>query len=215
MSIYSFEKCAVVLHAIDGAPMTLKDFVFYPGVILEISGILTVITGILTVNAVLLFTGVGLFCLALAVHIIRIVHRYHAGADVSGPGKSTREMQSKLPEGSRFLYSDSLVTITEDSITFLHYSFPLSASSRQVPFTDIDHITVKKPTILSGKWRIWGSSNLRTWFPFDIRRPSRDRIFHAAVKTKGMNIGFTVENPGEVAAILKQKGLLESEEVSG
>jgi hypothetical protein len=30
-----------------------------------------------------------------------------------------------------------------------------------------------------------------------------------------MNIWFTVENPGEVAVILKQKGLLESEEVSG
>jgi len=80
---------------------------------------------------------------------------------------------------------------------------------------DIDHIDVKKPTVVTGKWRIGGSGNFRTWFPLNWNRPSRDRIFHATLKTRGMNIGFTVEHPAEVMSILKKKMLIISDEVSG
>lgn len=105
------------------------------------------------------------------------------------------------------LYVDSLVRISNDSITFLHYSFPL-LSPRRVLFADIDHISVKEPSLFTGKWRIWGSGDLRTWYPLDTGRPSRDRIFHVTLKTRGMNIGFTAEHSVRVFSLLREKGLL-------
>ncbi|MFZ0181537.1 MAG: hypothetical protein WAL62_00160, partial [Methanoregula sp.] len=94
---------------------------------------------------------------------------------------------------SGILYADHLVTITGESITFAYYSFPF-AGSRTVAFSDIDHIMVMEPSLINGKWRIWGSGDLRTWFPLDIHRPSRDRIFLMTLKSRRTRIGFTVED---------------------
>jgi hypothetical protein len=166
---------------------------------------------------VLIFLGAGFLCAAVVVHAVRIVTRYRAGAasdpaDTAGTATFKTATFSKY-EDSGVLYSDSLVTIANESITFHHYSFPLFTRGRTVPFSDIDHIDVKKPSVLTGKWRIAGSGNLSTWFPMDSQRPSRDRIFHATIKTRGMNVGFTVEHPSEVTAILKKKGLIRSDEL--
>jgi hypothetical protein len=108
--------------------------------------------------------------------------------------------------GEPVLYADSLVSITGNSITFYRYSFPLLAE-RKVAFSDIDRILVMEPSVSNGRWRIWGSGNLRTWFTFDLHRHSRDRIFVAFLKTRGTNIGFTVENSARVISVLKEHGL--------
>jgi hypothetical protein len=128
-------------------------------------------------------------------------HPLEAAGGAGGPGPGVR-----APADPTILYQDLLVSISGDSITFHHYSFPFFSSDRQVFFRDILRIDVKKPDILSGKWRIGGSGNLRTWFPLDWSRPSRDRIFHAILKTGGLNIGFTVEDSSRVISILKEKG---------
>jgi hypothetical protein len=192
--------------------MKLNDFVFFPGMILEVIGILVLVAGLLTGIAVLIFIGAGFLCAAVVVHAVRIVRRYRAGA-ASDPADTAGTATSGNRRDPRVLYSDSLVTITNDSMTFHHYSFPLFTRGRTVPFSDIDHIDVKKPSVLTGKWRIGGSGSLTIWFPFDAHRPSRDRIYHAFLKTKGMNIGFTVEHPSEVTTILKKKGLIRSDEL--
>ena len=109
--------------------------------------------------------------------------------------------------GSRVLYADHLVSINGDSITFHSYSFPHKAS-RRVAFTDINHLMVLEPSLTNGRWRIWGSGDLCTWFPLDVHRSSRDRIFIATLKTRGMNIGFTVEDSSRVLSIFKEHGLI-------
>lgn len=192
--------------------MKLNDFVFFPGMILEVIGILVLVTGLLTGMIFLLIIGAGFLSAAVVVHAVRIVRRFRAGA-ASDPEDTTGTATFGKYEDPRLLYSDSLVTITNDSITFHHYSFPFFTRGRTVLFTDIDHIDVKKPSVLTGKWRIGGSGSLTIWFPFDTHRPSRDRIYHATVKTRGMNVGFTVEHPSEVTAILKKKGLIRSDEL--
>jgi hypothetical protein len=194
--------------------MKIKDFVFFPGLILEIPGILLLVTGLATGSDEFLIIGVGLLCSAVLIHAFRIIRKYREGI-AEGPPEATKSDILSHPGESGVLYSDSLVTIAGDSITFHHYSFPFFTRERKVMITDIDHIDVKKPSVLAGKWRIGGSGNLSTWFPWDLQRPSRDRIYHAFVKTKGMNIGFTVERPNEVTAILKKKGLMGSDEVAG
>ncbi len=104
------------------------------------------------------------------------------------------------------LYEDGLVSITEDAVTFRNYY--LNGRSRTVGFTDVREIVVKKPTVWNGKWRIWGTGTLKTWFPLDNDRPRRDRLFVMKLKTQWMNIGFTARDGEQVETILRQRGLI-------
>ena len=108
--------------------------------------------------------------------------------------------------GSPLLYSDRLVSITEEAITFRHYSLPFG-SPRRVEFSDIDHFTCEVPTIMNGKYRIWGTGSFTVWYPLDSHRPERDRIFFATLTGRTMRIGFTVEDSSQVMTILSRKGL--------
>ena len=196
--------------------MRKNDFVFLPGMLLTILGVLVLVAGTFVPGPTLPVIGFIIIGISFVVHIIRVRQKLHESAGESYQGAAIpAHIVHKLRTEATVIYEDHLVRISGDSITFLHYSFPFFPSSREVMFQDIDHIDVKKPTIRTGKWRIAGSGNLRTWYPFDVDRPSRDRIFHTTLKTWGMNIGFTVERPGEVVSILKKKGLIASEEVTG
>ncbi|MDD2320061.1 MAG: hypothetical protein PHO83_08435 [Geobacteraceae bacterium] len=108
------------------------------------------------------------------------------------------------------IYQDSLISISGDKIIFAHYYFP-TGKSKEVLLADIAWITVEKATIRNGKWRIHGTGNLKTWFPCDARRPKRDRIFFAKLKSQWVEIGFTVENGEEVERHFKEKKLLKAE----
>jgi hypothetical protein len=107
---------------------------------------------------------------------------------------------------SDIIYSDKLVTITEEYIHFNNYHFP--SGSRRVNFSEIGSISVKKPTLLNGKYRYHGTGDFRTWFPLDWERHTRDKIFLIGFPKKIQRIGFTVEDSARVAEILKQKGLI-------
>lgn len=111
-------------------------------------------------------------------------------------------MSSPASSKSWIQYADRLVSITGDRITLAAYSFPF-AGSRKIPFADIEQIQVLEPSLANGRWRIWGSGDLRTWFPLDIHRPSRDRIFVARLKTGRTRIGFTVEDSARVITVLE------------
>lgn len=105
------------------------------------------------------------------------------------------------------LYKDKLVEITDESITLYKYYFP-SLTPKVILFSKIENINVRKPTIFSGKWRIHGTGNFRTWYPFDSLRPKRDRIFFISFKDKWVQSAFTAENAAEVELILKRKKLI-------
>ncbi|MEN6343126.1 MAG: hypothetical protein ABFC89_11280 [Methanospirillum sp.] len=105
------------------------------------------------------------------------------------------------------LYADRLVLIDGDAITFRRYSV-LFCRSRRVPFAEIERITVRAPSLATGKWRLWGSGDLCTWFPLDWHRPSRDAIFLLERKGSRRRIGFSVEDSARVAAILRERGRL-------
>ncbi len=116
-------------------------------------------------------------------------------------------------------YSDDLVEITDETITFKKFYFGLSFSPKRLQLgfsfqpkrlklSQIARIDARPPSLLSGKWRIWGARDLRTWFPLDWHRPRRDKIFIASLRHSAKRIGFTVENSKRVAEVLKDKGLL-------
>ncbi len=103
-------------------------------------------------------------------------------------------------------YQDKLVELTDAEIRFHHYYFPWGDQS--VLLKQIESIEVTPATIMRGRWRIWGTGDFRTWFPLDIKRPARERIFVARLRDSSRRIGFTVEDAAKVEAVLKDLGLL-------
>ena len=103
------------------------------------------------------------------------------------------------------LYSDKLVEITEDAISFNGYYFP--TGDKSVPFSDFQSVMAVKPNVWNGQYRIHGTGDGQTWFPRDWHRPSRSEIFFAQLRGSSRRIGFTVEEAGQVEAILRRKNL--------
>lgn len=102
---------------------------------------------------------------------------------------------------SQVLYKDKLIRISDHSITFYNYYFPTS-KSLTVLLEDVEKVNTIKPTIFNGKYRFWGTSNLFTWFPKDLKRNLRDKIFILYRKNKKIKIGFTAENSQKVFEVL-------------
>jgi len=105
------------------------------------------------------------------------------------------------------LHQDKLIEITDQEVIFRRYYFP-SGGPKRMAWSEIESVRLRPPSVRAGSWRLWGSGDLRTWFPLDHKRPSRDRIFVASLRGRSRRIGFTVERSSEVIGILKQKGLL-------
>ena len=105
------------------------------------------------------------------------------------------------------IYQDGLVEISTDSILFKEYYFP-SLRAKRVPFSAIEKIEIRQPGLFSGKGRLHGTGNLRTWYPLDRQRPTRDRVFVLHIARKWMRIGFTVEDSEAVTRILAAKNLI-------
>ena len=118
-----------------------------------------------------------------------------------------RDMSNDPFTKNEILYSDTLVAITNDEITFKHYYFP-TGRLKIARLSDVASVTVEPPTIWNGKWRLWGTGNFKTWYPRDNRRHKRDRIFFATLNNQWGDIGFTVEDGERVEKILKDKNLL-------
>ncbi len=104
-------------------------------------------------------------------------------------------------------YSDKLVTISDTAISFSNYYFPIGGR-KVVRFGEIEGIRVEKPTMWTGKWRLQGTGDFRTWFPMDGKRPERDRIFIVSLKDRWSRIGFTAENGARVEELLRSKGFI-------
>jgi len=103
------------------------------------------------------------------------------------------------------IYSDKLVNVFENGIQFKNYYFPFV--SKFVKFSEILNLERKSPTLLSGKWRIWGTSNFTVWFPLDWKRSQRASIFFLRLASQKIRIGFTVENPERFLEVMESKGI--------
>ena len=108
---------------------------------------------------------------------------------------------------NNIIYKDNLVEISNDFILVKNYYFPLIGSKR-VAFNKIDSIRAEEPSLMNGRFRIWGTGNFTTWFPLDLARPKRDKIFTISIHGKTVNVGFTVKDSETVVRIFGQKGLI-------
>jgi hypothetical protein len=104
------------------------------------------------------------------------------------------------------LYSDSLVEISTETILFRRYYFPIGA--KRLKLSDIERIIIREPSFSTGKYRLQGSAGLHTWFPMDLQRPRRSKIFLMILRNQRRRIGFTVENEEALEQILRERELV-------
>jgi len=108
---------------------------------------------------------------------------------------------------SDIIYQDKLLEVNNSSILLKNYYFP-SMRPKEIAFSKIKTIQVKRPTFWNGKWRFQGTGDFRTWFPLDRERNKRDNIFILTLKNQWMRIGFTAEDSEAVKNIFKDKKML-------
>jgi hypothetical protein len=108
---------------------------------------------------------------------------------------------------SDIVYQDSLLEISDDKIVFKKYYFP-TFKSKEVAIGNIAQVQVKEPSLTTGKYRYHGTGNIRTWYPLDMARSTRDKIFFLILKDQWVRIGFTGENSEAIENFFRQKGLL-------
>lgn len=107
---------------------------------------------------------------------------------------------------SQVIYRDRLVRISDHSITFYNYYFP-SSKSLTILLTEIKKVKTFRPSVFNGKYRFWGTSTFITWFPKDLKRNLRDKIFILYRKNKKIKIGFTAEDSQKVFEVLLEQQL--------
>jgi hypothetical protein len=104
------------------------------------------------------------------------------------------------------LYSDSLVEISTETILFRRYYFPVGA--KRLKLIDVERVIIQQPGFFTGKYQLQGSVGLHTWFPMDLQRPRRSKIFLILLRNHRRRIGFTVENEAALEQILRGRQLV-------
>ena len=99
------------------------------------------------------------------------------------------------------LYDDGLVKLDLDGLTIRRYYFPLGTSKR-IPYARIKGVQERHMGALTGKGRLWGSGDLRHWFPLDLRRPQKEKALLLEVGAWVRPV-ITPEDPERVLALLQ------------
>jgi hypothetical protein len=97
------------------------------------------------------------------------------------------------------LYDDGLIVCDDDGLVVRRYYFP--CGSKRIPYTGIRNVERRELAALTGKWRVWGSGDLRHWWNLD---PGRPRKSVALVLDVGRRIRPTItpDDPDAVERIL-------------
>ncbi len=101
------------------------------------------------------------------------------------------------------LYNDPFVTLRSDILIIKNYYFPFG-KCKTINISDIESVSIEPLTLLTGKYRIWGSGNLKMWFPMDGGRMKRDRVFIFQLRMQKIFPAVTVKDSGEFELQLRK-----------
>jgi hypothetical protein len=98
-------------------------------------------------------------------------------------------------------YDDGLVQLDGAAITLRRYHFP-SGTSKIIALSRIRGYKAESLGLLSGRVRLWGSSDLHRWLPLDMHRPLRSTLIILDVPGHRLHPAFTPAHPDEFTALL-------------
>ncbi len=101
-------------------------------------------------------------------------------------------------------YDDGLVAITDNGLVIRRYDLLLRP--KRLRYEEIRAVEEAPLGRLRGKWRIWGSGNLRSWFNLDWHRPNKDT---GLVLDLGKRITpvITPDDPSRAVSALREHGV--------
>jgi hypothetical protein len=70
-------------------------------------------------------------------------------------------------------YQDKNIVLDDDGITIHWYYFPFG--SKRLHWADIRKVSVEPMGVMTGKYRIWGTSLPQYWLHLDLARPAKDK----------------------------------------
>jgi len=101
------------------------------------------------------------------------------------------------------LYDDGLVQLDADGLTIRRYYFPLG-TSKHILYAQIKGVQQLPMGLWTGKGRLWGSGDLRHWFPLDLRRPWKEKALILDIGTWVRPV-ITPDDPDQVLALLQER----------
>jgi hypothetical protein len=69
------------------------------------------------------------------------------------------------------LYDDGRVACDEEGLLIRWYYL---WGPKKIPYGSIKAVNRRPLTFMRGRWRIWGSGDLKHWYNLDGRRPKKD-----------------------------------------
>jgi hypothetical protein len=100
------------------------------------------------------------------------------------------------------LYRDRWIECTSEALIVHWYYFPFG--KKTVPYGRIVGIQEIKIGRLTGKWRIWGSGDLKHWWHLDPDRPHKDRALVLDVGCSMVPV-ITPDDVDQVEAIIESR----------
>lgn len=103
----------------------------------------------------------------------------------------------------RQYYDDGLVQLDRFALTLRRYHFP-SGTAKVIPLGAIRGYRTEPLGLLTQRFRIWGSSDLRRWLPLDVRRPLKSTLVTLDVPGTWPTPAFTPADPETFGAMLAE-----------
>ncbi|HUY64996.1 MAG TPA: hypothetical protein VMV14_10845 [Acidimicrobiales bacterium] len=100
------------------------------------------------------------------------------------------------------LYDDGRIACDDEALVIRRY-YPWGA--KRIPYRAIVSVTRRQMEVVSGKWRIWGSGDLRHWWNLDPSRPGKDVVLILDVGGRVLPC-ITPDHPDQVARLLAEHG---------
>ncbi|OBH96650.1 hypothetical protein [Mycobacterium sp. E2733] len=108
-----------------------------------------------------------------------------------------------MNDGHGQSYDDGLVQLDRAAITLRRYHFP-SGTSKVIALKSIRGYKSEGLGLLTHRFRIWGSSDLRRWLPLDVSRPFKSTLITLDVPGIRPSPAFTPARPEEFTALLDE-----------
>jgi hypothetical protein len=100
--------------------------------------------------------------------------------------------------GGGVLYDDGRVICTEEELLIRWYYL---WGSKHVPYDRIRCVTARPLSRWRGKWRLWGSGDLRHWYNLDRTRPGKETALELDLRGQARPT-ITPDDPDAVLQIL-------------
>ncbi|CAM4389558.1 hypothetical protein MB901379_04823 [Mycobacterium basiliense] len=98
-------------------------------------------------------------------------------------------------------YDDGVVQLDSQALTLRRYHFP-SGTAKVIPLNAIGGYKSEPLGLLTQRFRIWGSSDLRRWLPMDVYRPLKSTLITLDIPGARWQPAFTPERPDDFTALL-------------